>query len=88
MKSKINGIKNKKEIPFDDKKSKIFVSEDEYVNCENTMEIDEINLIGGNKALFDFGASGGAISPNTEVNSENQGVTSEIPKKPDFTPGK
>lgn len=28
----------------------------------------------------DFGASGGASSPNTEVNAENQGIQSEVPK--------
>lgn len=31
---------------------------------------------------FDYGASGGASSPNTEVNAENQGIQSEIPSFP------
>lgn len=29
---------------------------------------------------FDFGASGGATSPNTEVNADHQGVISEVPR--------
>ena len=31
---------------------------------------------------FDYGASGGASSPNTEVNAESQGIRSEVPKTP------
>ena len=86
---KINVTKNTREIPVKNEKNKVFVSEDEYENCVNTMEIDEANLENGeNITHYDFGASGGAASPNTEVNAENQGVTSEIPKKPNFTPGK
>ncbi|MBQ2810489.1 MAG: hypothetical protein IJF11_06310 [Clostridia bacterium] len=29
---------------------------------------------------FDYGASGGATSPNTEVNADHQGVISEVPR--------
>lgn len=32
--------------------------------------------------VFDYGASGGASSPNTEVNAESQGVRSEVPSAP------
>ena len=85
----MNEPKNKRESPIGNEKSKVFVSEDEYENCENTMEIEEFNLeYDENITLFDFGASGGAASPNTEVNAENQGIRSEIPKKPNFIPGK
>ena len=74
-----------------------YVCEDPYEICENTMETSRLSE--GEKAEygissafcddgtpFDCGPSGGAISPNTEVNSENQGVISEVPKKHHFTP--
>ena len=35
---------------------------------------------------FDHGPSGGSISPFTEVNAENQGIISEVPRKPHFIP--
>jgi hypothetical protein len=73
------------------------VCEDEYESSENTIEF---NRLSENKKAeygisttkcedgtpFDLGPSGGAISPFTEVNAENQGVISEVPRKPDFCP--
>lgn len=74
-----------------------YVCEDPYEICENTMETSRLSK--GKKAEygissafcddgtpFDLGPSGGANSPNTEVNAENQGVSSEVPRKPNFMP--
>ncbi|MBO5379909.1 MAG: hypothetical protein J6A90_06260 [Clostridia bacterium] len=74
-----------------------YVCEDSYEICENTMEISRVSEnekaeYGFSSAFcddgtpFDCGPSGGAISPFTEVNAENQGVNSEVPRKPHFTP--
>lgn len=75
------------------------VCEDEYELSENTMEINRLSKT--KKAEygisttecedgtpFDLGPSGGAISPFTEVNAENQGVISEVPRKPKYIPNK
>ncbi len=75
-----------------------FVCEDTYEICENTMQISRTSEsehaeYGISSAFcddgtpFDCGPSGGAISPFTEVNAEGQGVNSEVPRKPRFTPG-
>ncbi len=74
-----------------------YVCEDSYEICENTMEISRVsenekaeygfsNAFCDDGTPFDCGPSGGAISPFTEVNAENQGVNSEVPRKPHFTP--
>ena len=74
-----------------------YVCEDSYEICENTMEISRVSENGkaeygfssafcDDGTPFDCGPSGGAISPFTEVNAENQGVNSEVPRKPHFTP--
>ena len=74
-----------------------YVCEDSYEICENTMEISRVSEnekaeYGFSSAFcddgtpFDCGLSGGAISPFTEVNAENQGVNSEVPRKPHFRP--
>lgn len=60
----------------------------ENLACENTMSYappvkngyKQHGLMKDN--VFDYGASGGASSPNTEVNAENQGVRSEVPSAP------
>ena len=75
------------------------VCEDEYELSENTMEINRLSKT--KKAEygisttecedgtpFDLGPSGGAISPFTEVNAENQGVISEVLRKPKYIPNK
>ena len=75
------------------------VFEDGYEFSENTMEFSEKHKhkkaeYGFSSAYcddgtpFDYGPSGGSISPYTEVNSENQGVISEVPRKPPFIPEK
>ena len=90
--------KNKsKIIPKKDSEILGLVCEDEYECSENTMEINRLSE--SKKAEygisttecedgtpFDLGPSGGAISPFTEVNAENQGVISEVPRKPSFRP--
>ena len=74
-----------------------YVSDDFYETCENTMETSRVSKsekaeYGISSAFcddgtpFDCGPSGGAISPFTEVNAENQGVISEVPRKPNFRP--
>ena len=73
------------------------VCEDSYEVCENTMHISRVSE--AKKAEygisstecddgtpFDCGPSGGAISPFTEVNAENQGVISEVPRELEFIP--
>ena len=94
--AKIRGGNN---IPSYNKETFNFVSEDLNSICENTMEFNKFTKRQRaeygistteceNGIPFDVGPSGGAASPNTEVNAENQGVISEIPKKPNYTPGK
>jgi hypothetical protein len=76
----MNKRKNiRKSVGLPDSNEKIpgAVSEDETVS-ENTVST-KMPLIRGNG--FFYQASGGATSPNTEVNSENQGVASEVPRK-------
>ena len=73
------------------------VCEDSYEVCENTMQISrkseaekaEYGISStqcDNGTPFDCGPSGGAISPYTEVNADSQGVVSEVPRKPEFSP--
>ena len=74
-----------------------FVCEDLYEVCEDTMQTNKASEGQGAEygissafcddgTPFDCGPSGGAISPFTEVNAENQGVNSEVPRKPRFIP--
>ena len=73
------------------------VYEDGYELSENTIEFSEKQdqkkaEYGFSSAYcddgtpFDHGPSGGSISPFTEVNAENQGIISEVPRKPHFIP--
>lgn len=73
------------------------VSENQYEVCENTMHISrksesqkaEYGISStecDDGTPFDCGPSGGAISPFTEVNAENQGVISEVPRELEFRP--
>jgi hypothetical protein len=90
--------KNKLSRPlFYNKREECFVSEDDFEVCENTMETSRVSESGkaeygisstvcDDGTPFDCGPSGGAISPFTEVNAENQGVISEVPRKPNFRP--
>lgn len=95
MKDKRNNLKKQKE------KSDTLglVCEDSYEVCENTMQIsrksEAVKAEYGisstqcdNGTPFDCGPSGGAISPYTEVNADSQGVVSEVPRKPEFSPDK
>lgn len=79
------------------KSEECFTCEDSYEVCENTMQISrkseakkaEYGISStecDDGTPFDCGPSGGAISPFTEVNAENQGVNSEVPRKPSFRP--
>lgn len=87
----------KNTVTINEKDASGYVCEDPYEVCENTMEISRLSE--GEKAEygissafcddgtpFDCGPSGGAISPFTEVNAENQGVNSEVPMKVHFKP--
>ncbi len=72
-------------------KARHIVRED--IPCENTFSyappvkdgykaLDAISRLAPadkNTKFKDYGASGGAVSPNTEVNADNQGVISEVP---------
>ena len=98
MKNKRRGkIRGQAEIPQIKGDNMGLVCEDLNVICENTIEKSGLTFnkkseygISSSKCdngtPFDFGPSGGAIAPNTEVNAENQGVNSEVPRKPEFTP--
>ena len=80
-----------------DEKEDGLVCEDLYEICENTMYLSRISKSNGAEygisssvcddgTPFDCGPSGGANSPFTEVNAENQGVITEVPRKPEFYP--
>ena len=82
-------------LPDDNGKIAGLVSEDPYEICENTIGYSRSHKalsslhtpsssfhLSQNKAKsFDYGASGGATSPNTEVNADGQGIASEVPRK-------
>lgn len=91
----------KKEKPFENKLSEKdeigLVCEELYEICENTMhtvktkeikkaEYGISSTVCDDGTPFDCGPSGGANSPYTEVNAENQGVISEVPINPEFYP--
>ncbi len=73
------------------------VNEDPDEICQNTMQFSKMSDLQKSEfgmsttrcndgTPFDCGPSGGAISPYTEVNAENQGVISEVPREPTFRP--
>ena len=84
-------------LPDDNGEILGLVCEDSYEFCENTMHLSRksesekaeygiSSTVCDDGTPFDCGPSGGAISPFTEVNAENQGVISEVPRKPEFYP--
>ncbi len=91
--------KNQRPVILPDSNGEILglVCEDSYEICENTMQLSRTSEseraeYGISSAQcddgtpFDCGPSGGAISPYTEVNAENQGVISEVPREQTFRP--
>ena len=78
-KNKKRNLRDALGLPDDNGRILGVVSEDSMENCENT--ISNAEPLKRIEQGFFYGASGGATSPNTEVNAENQGVISEVPKK-------
>jgi len=71
-------------LPDDNGKIVGLVSEDPHEICENTIGYSRPHKSSSSRPKargFDFGPSGGATSPNTEVNADGQGIISEIPRK-------
>lgn len=81
---------------FLNKNDRCFVSEEAYEFYDSDMEINErkkaeygiSSTVCDDGTPFDEGPSGGANSPFTVVNSENQSVINEVPKNPQFYPDK
>ena len=87
-------IRNSVGLPDDNGKIAGLVSENPYEICENTIGYarshkalssphnpsSSFHLSKSKAKDFDYGASGGATSPNTEVNADSQGIVSEVPR--------
>ncbi len=96
-KNKKEIIREKADLPNTNGDILGLVCEDSYEVCQNTMQLSrkseskkaEYGISStecDDGTPFDCGPSGGAISPFTEVNAENQGVISEVPREIEFRP--
>ena len=92
-KSKKRTIRAALGLPDDDGRVVGLVEESSYESCENTMTSkcgasQTRNEEDACRGSGPWSASGGATSPNTEVNAENQGVIDEVQGTAQYQRGK